>query len=108
MIEGCLETLPYCSAPYICAVMFACTGPEIYGESQYSGMNKLLGMGSDEGGRRMVKQCWSPTKSCHMFLFDFEYFSVYSVPVTTRLAGKDGGMIHTFPANITMTFWEDP
>jgi len=43
-----------------------------------------------------------------MFLFDFEYFSVYSVPVTTRLAGKDGGMIHTFPANITMTFWEDP
>src|SRR2546429_7582714 len=88
MIEGCLETLPYCSAPYICAVMFACTGPEIYGESQYSGMNELLGMGSDEGGRRMVKQCWSPTKSCHMFLFDFEYFSVYSVPVTTRLARK--------------------
>jgi hypothetical protein len=31
MIEGCLETLPYCSAPYICAAMFACTGPEIMG-----------------------------------------------------------------------------
>ena len=28
MIEGCLETCPYCSPPYICAVMFACAGPE--------------------------------------------------------------------------------
>ena len=45
------------------------------------------------------------------FLFDFACFSVYSVPVTTRRArkgvrdfGVNGGMIHTLPANITITF----
>ena len=37
MIEGCLEMYPYCSAPYICAAMFACTGRAGYACSRYSG-----------------------------------------------------------------------
>ena len=45
------------------------------------------------------------------FPFDFVYFSVYAVPVTTRCARTGvrdlvvhGGMIHTLPASRTITF----
>jgi hypothetical protein len=30
IIEGCLETCPYCSALHICIAMFACASPGDY------------------------------------------------------------------------------